>query len=295
MVVEHGHEGTVLWASWFVGGAPAEDEDNGKAPQVGRFMLDSDLWRAVQRDAALLRSKQKRKHIDVGYLDDGLPTRELALRVVDGTQALLQDLMTVLASYFAQHEALTNLVLLCDRELCTLPVQVCRPLASSFAGVARDFSLAMHMHRQRSKAEVDKARLRYIVDPRSQDAQAAYVGTVKRRDFSSICTAFSAELRSSFGDGVSGDDHVPSKAEWQRHLAGASLFLYQGVGALLCHMAPALLATLNLTDTQCVVLLDRADNEVSERRQNKLDTATLPSLVVLRGLSPPRARFSCTR
>lgn len=64
--------------------------------------------------------------------------------------------------------------------------------------------------------------------------------------------------------------------------AGGSLFLYQGPGALLTQLQPGLVSTLNLEKTQGIVLLDRAENEVSERRQNKIDTAILPSLVSLR-------------
>ena len=64
--------------------------------------------------------------------------------------------------------------------------------------------------------------------------------------------------------------------------AGGSLFLYQGPGALLTQLQPGLVSTLNLETTQGIVLLDRAENEVSERRQNKIDTAILPSLVSLR-------------
>ena len=56
--------------------------------------------------------------------------------------------------------------------------------------------------------------------------------------------------------------------------AGGSLFLYQGPGALLTQLQPGLVSTLNLETTQGIVLLDRAENEVSERRQNKIDTAT---------------------
>ncbi len=80
--------------------------------------------------------------------------------------------------------------------------------------------------------------------------------------FSTICEAFATDMESSFESGVIGTHHIPSQAEWQRNLsgarctcftstkvqiltqklraAGASLFLYQGLGPLLCHMTPAL-------------------------------------------------------
>jgi hypothetical protein len=64
-----GHEGKVLWASWFVGGAEGDDADSAKGPQVGRFALDGEVFDALVTDAALMRTKQKRRHIDVGYLD----------------------------------------------------------------------------------------------------------------------------------------------------------------------------------------------------------------------------------
>jgi len=107
--------------------------------------------------------------------------------------------------------------------------------------------------------------------------------TVKRpADFKTTCQAFADAMEESFAGGVKGSDHIPSRAELQRNISSASLFLYQGAGPLLCHMLPALLSTLNLDKCQCAVLLDRAENEVSERRQNKLDTSILPSIIQLR-------------
>jgi hypothetical protein len=140
----------------------------------------------------------------------------------------------------------------------------------------------MLQHRLRSAQALDRGNFRFIVDPRNEDVAASSVGTVKRGDFTTICNAFADDLQGSFADGVVGSDHIPSRAELQRHIAGASLFLYMGPGALLCHMAPTLVSTLNLETCQCVVLLDRAENEVSERRQNKIDTSILPSNVQLR-------------
>ena len=285
--VEQGYEGVLLWASWFVGGAPAEDEAMKLGPQVGRFVLDSALFSSLQTDATLLRTKQRRKHIDVGYSDDGLSTRELALRIVDGTNELFSALLQVIKAYLALHEdkGLDSLVLICDQELCALPIESCHPLCTAFPAIARDFSLAMHMHRHASKEAIDKGSMRYIVDPRNEDIEAGSVGTVKRPDFTTICAAFEADLQGSFADGVIGADHIPSKAELQRNISGASLFLYQGLGTLLSHMSPGLVSTLNLDKCQCVVLLDRAENEVAERRQNKLDTTVLPTIVQLRGMS----------
>jgi len=173
----------------------------------------------------------------------------------------------------------------CDRELCALPLEACAPLNTGPA-IARDFSLAMHMHRRGSMANIDKGSMRYIVDPRNEDVEGGYVGTVKRVNFTTTCDAFTNDLQGSFSEGVVGSDHIPSKAEWQRTIAGGSLFLYQGPGPFLCHMSPGLLSTLNLSNCQCVVLIDRAENEVSERRQNKLDTSILPAIVQLRGQRP---------
>jgi hypothetical protein len=278
--LQQGHAGTLLWASWFVGGEPGEDK--AKGPQVGRFALNGALLQSLEADAALLRTKQKRKHVDVSYLDNGLTTQDLVLRVVKGTRGLLEAPLQVLASYLMLCDGIENIVLVCDRELCVLPLEACAPFNTGPA-ISRDFSLAMHMHRRKTMANVDKGSMRYIVDPRNEDVEGGYVGTVKRVNFTTTCQAFTNDLQSSFSDGVIGSDHIPSKAEWQRTVSGASLFLYQGPGPLLCHMSPGLLSSLNLSNCQCVVLMDRAENEVSERRQNKLDTSILPSLVQLRG------------
>ena len=292
LALEQGHEGTVVWAAWLVGGAPpeGEEEDRAAGPQVARFPLDGALFQRVLADAALLRSKQKRKHVDMGYLDDGLPTRLLALRLLDNTQELLKAPMHAIAAHLRRYEGLESLVLICDRGLSALPLESCPPLSTLFSSVSRDFSLAMHMHRRESAAAVDKGALRFIVDPRNEDVEASSVGTVKRPStFATTCAAFGEDMEGSFAGGVMGSDHIPSRAELQRNLSSASLFLYQGPGPLLCHMSPALVSTLNLAACQCVVLLDRAENEVSERRQNKVDTTTLASILQLRG-TPAFAR-----
>jgi hypothetical protein len=290
LALEQGHEGVVVWASWFVGGAPGEDEEEErrKGPQVGRFPLDPALFSKVQAAGGLLRAKQKRKHVDLSYLDDGLPTRTLALRVLEGTRELLQAPLQAIDAYLEQHQDLETAVLICDKDLCNLPLEACAPMSRRFTGVSRDFSLAMHMHRRAAAAAIDKGGLRYIVDPRNQDVEAASVGTVKRRaGFTTTCQAFADDLEESFAGGVKGSDHIPSHAELQRNISSASLLLYQGAGPLLCHMLPALVSTLNLDKCQCAVLLDRAENEVSERRQNKLDTSILPAVVQLRGKRVP--------
>merc|ERR1719263_76281 len=148
--------------------------------------------------------------------------------------------------------------------------------------MARDLSLAMHLHRIAGKQPLDKGNARFIVDPRNEDIRGGYTGTVKRGEFTTTCEAFATDLQGVFSGGVAGNDHIPSNAELQKHISGGSLFLYQGPGALLTQLQPGLVSTLNLETTQGIVLLDRAENEVSERRQNKIDTAILPSLVSLR-------------
>ena len=217
--VEQGHEGVLLWASWFVGGTPAEDEGKKKGPQVGRYPLDSELYSAVIEDAVLLRQKQKRKHVDVSYLDDGLSTRQLTLNLVEATKELLAGPMETLTAYLAQHSGVDSAVLILDRQLCTLPVEMCAPLTSMVA-MARDLSLAMHLHRIAGKQPLDKGNARFIVDPRNEDIRGGYTGTVKRGEFTMTCEAFATDLQGVFSGGVAGNDHIPSNAELQKHISG---------------------------------------------------------------------------
>jgi hypothetical protein len=122
------------------------------------------------------------------------------------------------------------------------------------------------------------------------------------------------------GGVVGGVHHVPSEAEWQRMLrsrsGGGLLFL--GPGRPLAHCAPSLLAGLALGGGEAgvgggpaakeggcnlVLLVDRAENAASARRQAKLDNQkeTLELALEVRRLArsriartlPPRLARAC--
>ena len=75
-------------------------------------------------------------------------------------------------------------------------------------------------------------------------------------------------------EGVRGDDHIPDATEIMELLLrrGNGGFVFYGAGRSGSHLPPADLAGLNVEGCRVAMLLDRADNELTYRRQSKIDT-----------------------
>ncbi|CAM9578736.1 unnamed protein product, partial [Choristocarpus tenellus] len=82
--------------------------------------------------------------------------------------------------------------------------------------------------------------------------------------------------------------------EWQsllRSRDGGGFVLY-APGRCLAHFAPRYLAGINTPGCQAMILADRADNDLSRRRQSKLDTIKTVEELALEGPREVAALFS---
>lgn len=71
--------------------------------------------------------------------------------------------------------------------------------------------------------------------------------------------------------------HTPVAGEWQRLLQKSNSFVYLGFERYLSKCSPSDLASLNLTHVTLCYLGDRATNETSYRKQNKIDNQKRPT------------------
>ncbi|CAM9187724.1 unnamed protein product [Sphacelaria rigidula] len=95
--------------------------------------------------------------------------------------------------------------------------------------------------------------------------------------------ASGGRVKVSAWKGVAGDDHVAGVREWQALIGGESPgepgssencgggFLYYGPGRCLSKLRPRHLAGLSV-NCQAAILIDRANNDTSHRRESKQDT-----------------------
>ncbi|KAJ1487534.1 hypothetical protein T484DRAFT_1786182, partial [Baffinella frigidus] len=173
---------------------------------VGRFLLDRAALARARKLAATVRDKQRRRHLDVGYHDDGAPPAHILLSLVKEVEgaALLGGALAAVEEALGEERlagrsassgaggALVSLII--DRELESFPLEACGVLAR--CATARDFSLPL-LHLRVSaapnagKGAADKSKLRFICDPRAEDRNGSN-GTVARpEDFSTLCEVYS--------------------------------------------------------------------------------------------------------
>ncbi len=160
----------------------------------------------------------------------------------------------------------------------------------SFAGaksVTRDFSTHMFHHRLQAQKQIPikDSCVRFISDPKSEDAGSTEVK--KGRDIRPSIDEVVGQLQSkSKWKGLKGKDRIPSQHEWQKSLLGervdeeqSGCFLFYGVERFLAYAGPETVAGLNITKCGAAFIIDRSANDVSYRRQSKLDNQKDPEML----------------
>merc|ERR1712139_80228 len=116
-------------------------------------------------------------------------------------------------------------------------------------------------------AAAKKSDISFIGDPRNEDI-APPDGS--RRSISETLKHAAEPIGIR---GVCGDEGIPSTGEWQRTLcerAGGGIMFF-GVGRCLAYVPPTSIAGMRLGSCRVALLVDRAENDASNRRQSKLD------------------------
>merc|ERR1711865_654148 len=106
--------------------------------------------------------------------------------------------------------------------------------------------------------------------------------------------AETAKSTGKWGGIVGPTDHIASGQEWQTILqtrdgGGA---VYYGMGRALSYCPPSLVAGLSLSGCKMLLLLDRAENDASNRRQSKLDNQKTAAQLALEQPFQTAALFS---
>ena len=174
------------------------------------------------------------------------------------------------------------LILLADHRLLALPLDFLKPLRARYLKpMARDFSIHVAASRRAdlmadavSPTDVIANHLTYLVDPRHEDKGSS----VKEKPRPSIHDAMHQLTTDTPGanvwTGVKGSDRIPAHGEWQHSIRACKSggLLFYGPGRCMLHMPPDQIAGLDARGARLVIIADRADNELSFRRQSKLDT-----------------------
>jgi hypothetical protein len=118
---------------------------------------------------------------------------------------------------------------------------------------------------ERSSAKGSSSKLSYVVDSHREDVNGSCQSVMNKLTTTSP--------KSLIWDGISGQQHhAPVIGEWQRLISNnQSSFMYFGFERFAARFPAHHIAALNLSQLNLVILADRATNEVSHRRQSKLD------------------------
>jgi hypothetical protein len=199
-------------------------------------------------------------------------------------------------------------MILADRILGDLPLEALG-MFDNAKSLARDFSLHMLYHRVTEGADVDPdtgartprdnvhavsdAGMGMIVDPRSEDASPGEDSAHPRPTIAETW-AGSAKVVGKWAGIVGPTDHIASGQEWQTILQtrGGGGMVYYGMGRALSYCPPALVAGLTLSGCKLLVLIDRAENDASNRRQSKLDNQKTAAQLALEQPFQTAALFS---
>ena len=172
--------------------------------------------------------------------------------------------------------------------------------------LSRDFSLHVLGSRLMSSGAVDATSipttqmgsLKYVIDPRNEDrGEEKGNGTKDVEDeeiISTVDTTFSylkEKYSSGSWEGLCGKETVPSWAEWQRTLLGATgggssgggVFLSYGLGPTLAHFPPGRLAGTSNFGVRLALLVGRSATESSLRRLAKLANKKTTAEIRLEG------------
>jgi len=253
-------------------------------------------------DGNFIAKEEKKEGKGLFINDDGEDDiRDVVKRMNAFMSGILSKLQVVNAFAEAE-ESESNIVIIPDVRLQVLPLEALDCLKKC-KSVSRDFSAQIFLSRLasyvRSGPPASK-NFKYIADPRWEDKGSENAS--KPRDsvlevMERLCDK--GGVCSTFG-GIVGSEKIPSDGEWQNSLAGANEeeagsargFFYYGPGRCLARFEPGLLSGLNIDNSQLVVLVDRAENDSSYRRQSKLDNQKRPDHLTLENALETAALFS---
>merc|ERR1711865_153165 len=200
-----------------------------------------------------------------------------------------------------------EVMILADRSLSALPLEALS-IFNGAKSLARDFSLHLLYHRIMEGSEpnpdggrtpkdnvhvVTEAQMGMIIDPRNEDRSPGDDSDYPRKTVSETW-AETAKSTGKWGGIVGPTDHIASGQEWQTILqtrdgGGA---VYYGMGRALSYCPPSLVAGLSLSGCKMLLLLDRAENDASNRRQSKLDNQKTAAQLALEQPFQTAALFS---
>lgn len=188
---------------------------------------------------------------------------------------LLEDLRTIFEPLLQSIELKQVLegedkawTLLLDPILHSLPFEALLTNLYGQGSYARDFSIHMMYHRKCSLTTptLVNTSMSYIADPSQEDtSEESVLKTIDELTSSKVIDKWT---------GIRGDDYLADSLAWQKLLTNRGDkggFMYYGPGRALSWMEPQFLAGLDVTGCQLVVLLDRADNDLSSRSQSQKD------------------------
>ena len=189
-----------------------------------------------------------------------------------------------------------------DARLQNLPVEACPEIVKADVPLSRDFSV--HMLAARADSLLNQAAgaaggkgaaadlafeasdVAYIADPRNEDTGSSNMDKPRSTVLNNVDRLRgSPKLAGAWPEGARGDDHIPSADEVQELLGrrGAGGFVYYGPGKASACLPPADVAGLSIEGVRTAFLIDRADNDMTHRRQTKIDTQKTKAEMLLEG------------
>eukprot|EP00002_Diphylleia_rotans_P029704 TRINITY_DN6063_c0_g1_i1.p1 TRINITY_DN6063_c0_g1~~TRINITY_DN6063_c0_g1_i1.p1 ORF type:complete len:2440 (+),score=492.40 TRINITY_DN6063_c0_g1_i1:241-7560(+) len=201
--------------------------------------------------------------------------------VVNQTENILSSVFVEFKDLLFDSGAGFHLVIVADSTLQQLPLESLSAF-KKYNSVTRDFSLHMHQRRlavlaeKKGGAMINKGNFGYIVDPRNEDNLSHRKRPSMGLPVPSMTDGFMIEVvrANPFAKdwkGMTGIEYLPSPGEWQQLLRGCSQFIYYGFGRPLAFFDPKHLVSLNLDDSNMVMLLDLVLNDIHYFQQMKLD------------------------
>lgn len=133
--------------------------------------------------------------------------------------------------------------------------------------------------------EIASADMCMVIDPRNEDTGS----TAKENPRPTVMEAMDslvsqvAPINAGSWTGVKGSERIPSVGEWQTMLRQRKNggFLFYGPGRLLSHLPPDRLVGLDARGCRLVMLVDQADNDMSFRRQSKVNSTRRAAALAL--------------
>ncbi|XP_074855679.1 cilia- and flagella-associated protein 46 [Carettochelys insculpta] len=116
---------------------------------------------------------------------------------------------------------------------------------------------------------VDTHNLKYVVDPYNEAKEAEAVSPSQK--IKEILEKYRDQFTSRW-EGIIGNMHVPSQAEWEQLLNNCSAFLFYGMERFLSHILLNKFVAMNIPECQVMILLDLVQSNRSFQQLAKLDT-----------------------